>query len=310
MKSVVLAASLVVAAALPVVAGTITVTSDADRGSGSLREAIERANQVPGSTIEIAGGSDVVIVLERALPALRARGTTVNGGGATLREGKLCERSGRKKGCDGIVVAGANITVRNLRIAGFLLDGVAVRGPRASGVHIEDVHAIDNLDDGIGVSDGAGPVFIDRCILMGNGFRTKGKGILVFSDARATIRSSVVIANRDGVTVSRRAKAAIENTVVAGNYDKGIGASAAAVTGSTVAVLANGRERDAPAPNGDGVRVGLDGSVELERSLVAGNGDTGIVVLDTSRATLVDCQIEANGGAPTSVAATARLDQR
>ncbi len=311
MKPGVFASALVVLLiANPGLAATIAVTSDADDGTGTLREAIGRANDEPGSRIEIRGGATVMIVLERELPALRAAGTVVDGGGATLREGEGCERSGRKKGCDGLVVAGPHITVRNLRIAGFLLDGISVRGPRTSGVRIEDVHAVDNLDDGIGISDGAGPVTIEHSILMGNGFRTKGKGVLVFSDSRATIVDSVAIGNRDGVTASRRAHATLENVVVAGNYDKGIGASAASVQATGVFVLANGRDPDAPAPNGDGVRAGLDGDIDLRRSLIAGNGDAGLVVLDESSARLVDCRIEGNRGRQVSVAPSAHLEKR
>jgi len=307
----VLATALVVLlAARPAVAATIDVTSDADEGAGTLRDAIERANDEPGSTIEIRGGSGVMIMLERELPALRATGTVVDGGGATLREGERCERGGRKKGCDGLVIAGPRITVRNLRITGFLLDGIAVRGPRTSGVRIEDIHSVDNLDDGIGISDGAGPVTIERSILMGNGFRTKGKGVLVFSDSRATIVRSVAIGNRDGVTASRRSHAILEDVVVAGNYDKGIGASAASVEATDVFVLANGRDPGEPAPNGDGVRAGLDGDVDLRGSLIAGNGDAGVVVLDQSSARLVDCRIEGNRGRQVSVAPSAHLDKR
>ena len=305
-----IAAALAILTASPSSGATIAVTTADDSGPGSLREAIERANGTPGTRIEIPDGEGLEITLERQLPALRGAGTVLDGGGVTLRESKGCQRSGGKKGCDGLVISGRNVTVRDVRVSGFLLDGIAVRGPNATGVRVQGVHAFDNLDDGIGVSDGAGPVTIEHAILMGNGFRTKGKGVLVFSDAKATVRDSVVIANRDGVTVSRRSNLTLERVVVAGNFDKGIGASAASVRGSDVSVLANGLDGEEPVPNGDGVRAGLDGRVELRGSLIAGNGDNGVVVLDTSRARLIDCRIEANGGAPTSVARTARFSDR
>lgn len=292
-------------------AATLRVTSASDAGPDTLRQAIHAANRQPGSSIEIALGSEALILVERALPALEARGTVLEGGGATLREASGCERPRNRNGCDGLVVEGPDIVVRNLRVAGFLLDGISVHGRAATNVHIERVEAVDNLDDGIGVSGGAGPVEVDQCLLMGNGFRTKGKGLLVFDASQATLRDSVVIANRDGVTVTRDSKTDLERVIVAGSYDKGVGVSGAALTGHDVQVLANGLDADAvAAPNGDGVRVGLGGKVDLERSRIAGNGDLGIVVLDTARVRLRDCVVEANHGGATNVADSARLEIR
>jgi hypothetical protein len=306
--------SLVLALGLagPSYAETFEVTSPRDDGRGSLRAAIDGANDAPGSRIVVRLGRDSEILLERSLPALTADGTHFDGGGVTLREAEGCRREAGQRGCDGLVVRAAEVIVRDVCVAGFTFDGIGVRGRRARGVRLEAIEAIYNLDDGVGVSEGASGVVVVRSLLMGNGFRTKGKGLLVFDDSRATLEDSVVVANRDGVTVSRGASATLERVMVAGNYDKGIGVSAGALDGESLEVLGNGVAADAdPAvPNADGLRVGLDGRAELRNSRIAGNGDAGVVVLDRSSVTLRNCEVEGNRGPQTRVAAESRLVRR
>lgn len=293
-------------------AAMIDVSTARDSGKGSLRAAIEAANRSPGSTIRIRLGAGTEIAVERALPALVAQGVRLDGGGVTLREDRDCRRAGGQRGCDGIVVEARDVVVHDLRIVGFMFDGIAVRGAKAREVRIERVESIDNLDDGVGVSEGAGPVLIEHCLLMGNGFRTKGKGLLVFDRATATLRDSVVVGNRDGVTVTRDSSAVLERVLIAGNYDKGVGVSAARVSARGCSILANGYADDAAgeSPNGDGVRVGLGGEAEISRCRIAGSGDSGVVVLDTSRVELEESIVEANRGVQTSVAPGARLVRR
>ena len=102
-------------------ASPIRVTSAADSGAGTLRDAIERANREPGSKIEVAVRKGSQIVIASQLPPLVSTGTIVDGNDVTLREGEGCLRPGGKEGCDGLVVAGPGITIRNLRVAGFTL---------------------------------------------------------------------------------------------------------------------------------------------------------------------------------------------
>ncbi|HEY2775553.1 MAG TPA: right-handed parallel beta-helix repeat-containing protein [Candidatus Binatia bacterium] len=299
-------------------AAVFRVTSTRDTGDGTLRSAINDANAEPGSTIHIALGASAEIFVESALPSLEAEGTRLDGGGVTIRQADGCMRPSGKRGCDGIDVTGAGVVVRDIRVSGFLFDGIAVRGRDARDVRIENVQSIDNMDDGVGVSNGAGPVTVDHCLLMGNGFRTKGKGLLVFDDSKATLRDSLVIGDRDGVTVTRGSVARLESVLVAGNWDKGVGVSAGSLSGRDVSILASGRDEERapngpdskPAPNQDGLRVGLGGDAEIEHCRIAGNGDTGVVVLDQAKVQLKDCVIEANHGRPTAVAAEAVLERR
>jgi hypothetical protein len=304
------AAAAICLAASPALSANLRVTSTADAGPGTLRHAIRIANEAPGSTITIAIPAAEMLLVEQALPAITGRGTRLDGGGATLREARGCMRPRGKIGCDGLVISGPGVTIRNVRVAGFTFDGIAVRGADARDVTIDSVDAIDNLDDGVGVSAAAGPVTVTRSLLMGNGYRTKGKGLLVFDGAHATLRDSVVVANRDGITVTRDGRATLANVVVAGNFDKGIGIGGGRVDGSRTSIVANGRDPERRAPNGDGLRVGLGGIAELSDCRIAGNGDGGVVVLERSTATLRRCRIEANGGAPRSVAAGAKLSER
>ena len=105
----------------------------------------------------------------------------------------------------------------------------------------------------------------------------------------------------------------LERVMVVGSYDKGVGVSAASLTARSLEVLANGYDAQARSlsPNGDGLRVGLDGTAELSGSRIAGSGDVGVVVLDTSTVTLRGCVVEANrGAAQTVVSPTGRLVQR
>ncbi len=297
----------------PAASRTIRVTLSEDSGQGSLRAAIEEANAAAVAsypeeseqlrarravTIQMAIPAGHVLVQERALPDIEGPGTVLDGGGATIRQAQDCRRADGRKGCDGIVVAGPGITVRALRIVGFMFDGVSVRGAAARDVRIEDVHAIDNLDDGIGVSSAAGPVVIERCLLMGNGYRTKGKGVLVFDDSRAVIRDSVAVANRDGISITRRAQAELERVWIVGSFDKGLGVSGGVLRGKDNRIIANGDGfgfSEKP-PNGDGLRVGLGGSAELSSTRIEGNGDAGVVVLDTSSVVLHGGSVSAGHG--------------
>lgn len=293
-------------------AATFRVSSPDDSGPDTLRWAIVAANREPGSTIQFDLPIEDVVTVKSALPTIRARGTRIEGEGATIREGEGCERPGGKKGCDALVVSGPDIVVRNLRIAGFLFDAVSVRGAAATGVRVEGIHAINNGDDGVGVSYNARSVVVSDCVLMGNGFRTKGKGLLVFSEAQATLRNSVVVGNRDGVTVTRGSRAFLEDVLVVGNYDKGLGVSAGEVVASKVLVVGNGNGSPStgPAPNGDGLRVGLGGKARMSHCLIAGNGDVGVVVLDQSLVTLDHCRVEANRRKDTDATSTGVLEFR
>jgi hypothetical protein len=278
---------------------TVEITVASERGVGSVRAAIDAANGA-GRPIRIvsrlARGTEVVIT--EALPYLRGRGTELQANGMVLKSGE-CTRPDGREGCDGLVVTGPGIRVVGLASTGFLFDGIGVRGPMATDVVVSECHCFGNRDDGVGVSAGARGVVVERCQLEGNGFRTKGKGILVFDYATAELRDNVVRRNRDGITVSRRAEVVAVRNRIVDNYDKGLGIAGAKLTGGQLEIRGNGYAFDGleKPPNADGVRVTLDSVVSLDATTVEGNGDSGVVVIGTARLKLTSSRIVGNAGA-------------
>ncbi len=108
------------------------VTSNADSGAGSLREAIESADMLgSASTIDIAiGTGEQTIDLLSALPAITAPvtidGTTQPGySGKPLIE---LDGAGAGPGANGLTITGDGITVKGLIISEFSGDGIEVTG--------------------------------------------------------------------------------------------------------------------------------------------------------------------------------------
>jgi len=193
------------------------------------------------------------------------------------------------------------IAVRDLRATGFLFDGISVRGA-ATDVTIENCRMYDNLDDGIGVSSGATKVLVTRCVLERNGFRTKGKGVLVFDYAHAILRDNTIRLNRDGVTVTRGGRAELYGNRIVDNYDKGLGVTGAEVSGADNLIQGNGVEAErGPAPNADGLRVSADSKVTLRDTDIIGNGDAGVVAMGLSRVELVGGTVSDNAGVGVNV---------
>ncbi len=295
----VLAGSLVATGSAADELRTIEVISGFSSGPGSVREAIAQANAQPEVRSRIVSRlpRGTVVHVFRALPPLVAPGLVFEGNGVVLQGGS-CVRPDGRAGCDGLVVAGRDIVVRDVVTTGFTFDGIAVRGLDAVGVRIENCRSHANQDDGIGVSHGAEDVLIQGCTLENNGFRTKGKGALVFEHASARLLHNVIRGNRDGVTVSSRARAELVGNTVADNYDKGVGVAGAELTGRDNVIRGNGRKTeaaDAPPPNADGLRVTLDSTVVLSDTQIVDNGDAGVVALGTSTVGLSGGRIAGNG---------------
>ncbi len=291
-------------------APVLRVTSSAAAGPGTLRAAIDAANGAHRpARIEIALLDGDRIDVDRALPPLTGRGTVLDGGGVTLRMLPTCRREDGRPGCDGIVISGPGIEVGNLRVQGFTFDGFAVRGVRATDARIHDCESRDNGDDGVGVCDYAGAATIERCVLTGNGFRTKGKGVLVFDGSSAVLRGNFVAANRDGVTVSRGARATLEDNLLVENWDKGLGVFGGTVEGRGNRISGSGAEHPAlgRGPNRDGLRVSGMALVVLADTTVVGSADNGVVVMDDGRVVLRGGSVATNEGSGIIVADRAEL---
>jgi parallel beta-helix repeat protein len=148
---------------------------------------------------------------------------------------------------------------------------------------------------------------VEGCLLERNGFRSKGKGVLVFDGSSAVLRGNTIRQNRDGVTVSRRSNVRLLDNLISANFDKGLGVSAASLAGSGNSITLNGLDdpamsalsRDAGGtgrpPNRDGLRVGLGSRVELANTIISGNADAGVVVNDDSLLRLSGGRVTDNG---------------
>jgi len=131
----------------------IVVTTTADSGAGSLREAINTANGdgvATPITFDPAGFPDT-IVLATELPPLTDPGDTIDGTGTgVVIDGSAFPPGG---GEIGLRVQASNITIRGLTIQNF--DGHGIRvGPPSGGGDVKDVVISHNVlqDNGNSVS--------------------------------------------------------------------------------------------------------------------------------------------------------------
>lgn len=280
----------------------IEIRSRLSSGDASIRAAIEAANAATGPTrivSRVAPGT--VVYVFRELPALSGHDVTLDAAGLVLR-GDDCVRLDGRPGCSGLVVNGERIVVNDIAATAFLFDGISVRG--AHGVTIRGGRIFANLDDGVGISEAASGVTIESCVIEGNGFRTKGKGVLVFDNSQALLRDNRIVANRDGVTVSKRSHAVLDSNEILDSYDKGFGVAgaSAAVLGTRIIGSGAGDSSRGSGPNADGVRVTIDSTVTLADTIVAGSGDVAVFAGGHSRVDLVRTLLVGNRGGDVRVA--------
>ena len=257
---------------------TYLVTSIADSGPGSLREAVIAANASPGHddiNFDIDGGGLQNISLLSALPALTDE-VTLDGttqGGYTGAPLVWLDGSGVIGPANGLTIVADNTLVRGLGITGFNLDGILIQGSDDSvrdnfiGVDPTGTIAASNSVNGIEINGltGAAPASAD---IQGNVISANWGNGISFSE---NFVASEVINNRIGVDVS--------GSLALGNWANGIyiGQSDIALAGVTV------RGNVISGNYGDGVV--LDGAVN---AVVAGN----VIGTDSAGASNVD----ENGG--------------
>jgi hypothetical protein len=274
---------------------------------GGLAVAIEAANAArrPVRIVSrLPRGTEIYVT--RELPWLSGTDVTLEGNGLVLRD-RDCVRRDERRGCSGLVVTGTRVTVRDVEATGFRFDGVSVR--RATDVTIAASKLWANLDDGVGISEVSKRVTVKGCLLEANGFRSKGKGILVFDESEASLLDNVVVGNRDGVTISKRSHALLERNRILESYDKGLGIAGASAIGRDNVIADSGRGRRGlgSGANADGLRVTLDSVVRLENSAIVGSGDGGVVVEGTSRVELVGVRFADNAGGDARASPSASL---
>jgi parallel beta-helix repeat protein len=223
---------------------TFIVTNTNDHGDGSLRRAINNANDRPGHDLiefNIPGTGVQNIRLRTGLPiiadAMTIDGTTqpsaALGTPLIALDGATAESTRDVDGRVGLRLEAGNSTVRGLLISGFRGAGIelAVHGAN----RIEGNSIVGNSGDGIGVNQNSGDNFIVGNVVSGNG---EG-GISIASDRNlvegnfvGTDHSgSVPLGNGWGVSIVGGSNNAIGGTtpaarnVISSNRTAGIGIS-------------------------------------------------------------------------------------
>lgn len=156
------------------------VSHSGDTGPGSLRNAINYANVIPGTAIQLnvppsdtnyAGGV-VTVQPTASLPVIRGEGTVLDGGTQLARTGDIASGrpplvlNGARAGTYGIglQLGGGNCLIRGLTINGFGGYGIVISGSAAVGNRVEGCFigvnatgtaALPNAGVGIFVDSGA-----------------------------------------------------------------------------------------------------------------------------------------------------------
>ncbi len=302
-------------------ARVFTVTSATDRGPGSLREAVERANTADGEArIEFAiAGGPTTIRLASPLPPINFHGLIDGWTQPGYAAAPLVELSGADVDAgNGLEIVGGGLTVRGLAVTSWpghgiflhacsdvellgLHVGVGLDGEQPAGNVADGIHAVDAPRCSVG-----GPAQ-DTVVISGNqghgiwikegavDFRVRGSLIGVGRDGHAPLPNA-----RSGIKVEQARAAWIggsergEGNVVAGNrlYGVEIGgprARDAVVIGNLIGTDASGL---AALPNGrsgllvyNTPRVRIGGASAREANVISG-GERAGVNLDGSVATV------------------------
>jgi len=258
---------------------TFYVTTTADSGAGSLRQAILDANAAGGApssiAFRIAEASPTpwkTIRVTSPLPAITALGLRIDGATQTAffgdanRDGPEIEISGGGTvDGDGLLVGACFTEIANLVIGGFLRNGISVTGTQTgcgTGTELRILHHLFVGTDPTGSTPHPNSRGIGTSVVNGNSFSSAG------------------------------VKTTIRDCVISGNTFSGIfGLSGRlAITNNRIGVKAHA---DEPLPNGNsgvfigaggfGSDVGPDGFSAFQSPTVGGNviafnGETGVAI--------------------------------
>ncbi len=258
------------------VPATFTVTTVADAGAGSLRQAINDANAAAGAdTIAFAIGSGPTTIsplsnLPQVVTPMTIDGWSQPGFAGT----PIVELSGASAGNAWGLIVGATATVRGLVINRFTYDAIHVEGAGSVGTRVQGCYLGTNAAGTAAAANGYAGVAVWTGA-TGTVVGTDGDGV---NDAA---EGNVISGNtNEGVWVYG---ATTRNTVVAGNRVGTNAAGTAAIPNVNdcgVAVL-NGAADTRIGTNGDGV------SDALERNVLSGNAHEGVKVLGGSLRTVL-----------------------
>ena len=206
-----LAASLAAGAAR---GATFTVTTPADGGPGSLRAAIESANDSPGSDkirFALAGEEASTITLESRLPAIMDR-LEINGAGkVTVSGGGLAGGAQRSQWRIGLQILASGSSVKNLTFVDFL-DGPS---PNGVAILVGDFPESEGTVSKVTVKDNR--VFVTDPETFG------GPGIALINAEDVEIRNNDVRHTAAGILGRRARNGVIRDNVISEARVRGIG---------------------------------------------------------------------------------------
>jgi hypothetical protein len=278
------------------VPATLLVTSAADNGPGTLRNAIATANRTAGLvTIDFAigaSGSARTINLTSPLPAITGTvfidGTSQGGSGYSGVP--LIELNGARAGANasGLMLTGNNGTVQGLRIDHFAQDGILIHA-NSSGNTIGGTTAgtgnviSSNGNDGIELV-GSGIV---NNLIVGNFIGTNAAGTAAAGNAQDGI---LIRTGASGNTVGGTAAGA--GNVISGNGNQGIEvvnneSTANLIQGNFIGTNLAGTGAIANKFDGILMRNGtsgntVGGTAAGAGNVISGNGNQGIEVVNNS----------------------------
>jgi parallel beta-helix repeat protein len=242
---------------------TYMVTTTADSGAGSLRQAILAANANPGAdqiTFNLGGVAPYSMTLSSALPTIT---DTVNLD-ATTQAGyagaPLVMLDGGGSLSDGLVVAAPNSYIAGFAIGGFANSGITVTTGGDGSMVASNYVGVDtsgSMSDGNGRNgievQGVSNVVIRNNVVSGN----FANGVDVTSSQGTTIAGNLI-----GVDAS--------GTVAIANFGNGVMLNMDAF--GTIVGGTNAADRNVIGNNfGDGVRFNTGGGIASGTNLVEGN---------------------------------------
>ncbi len=212
-----------------------SVTSDADAGSGTLRWAIDGANESPQHDV-IRFESAMTIRPRTPLPSLRGAGISIIGsdGAHSPEVAPRVWIDGSSAGdAAGLELFGASGEVRGLGIVGFDRYGIGVIGAEAANARIvgnwigltENGEAAPNRLSGVAVIAGAAGALIEANRIAGNSVSARtGHGIVIGGGGSigAEIVGNVIgiaadgsaVPNDDGILIVESAQATIRGNTI------------------------------------------------------------------------------------------------
>jgi parallel beta-helix repeat protein len=259
----------------------LVVTTLADSGPGSLRQAILDANaSAAADVITFVPGLAGLIVLQTPLPTLNGAGDTIDGTGAAV------VLDGSTASGVAVQVQQSNVTVRGLTIQNFSDSGIAVGATGSAtvtGVIIDGNTLINNLR-AIFVT-GTGPGNSTLTVTNNQGIDNVRNGIVIFGSSGNTSDTLTVLI--DSNTVKASHDSLTEDELAGGS---GIGIIAGVGSASNKKIIATISNNTLADNESDGILVAGCGSlggasgrnnsvdVTVVNNTVKRNGDTGILI--------------------------------